>query len=694
MFIPRSIVIPIAILPIMTAAPLIQSVTHRHWAASLVLISLYLALYQLAALFDLVPVILFVATGASLATLFFLGIRAWWMVAIAALVAGLSIQLSPPQLFVWVLADIATAVMGAHALSTLSLDPIFRKFRDMLSLIVVMFAVAAILPTLHYIGALLASNLYGTPPPSSGFWNSVYTAAVCSLLITVPFLLRWFAKRRFGRNVAEIVELVGVFGILAALTYFIFYAGVVRVAGVSLVYILLLPLFWIALRLRPRFVTLAFVLMGGMAVHSALLLADSASRLVATEGLLVVLAIIFYIIVSLEEDRRLNANLMRHQLLALENAVSRISSESKAKNDFIAVLAHELRNPLAPVVSGIDLLKLKTRDPEDLETLTMMEDRMQMVRRLLDDLLDISRIAEQKLRVKDEPVELDGIIRHAILSTEHYRKERHQTFAYRPADEPLVVAGDPARLEQVVSNLLTNASKYTDPGGSITMILTRTGEHARIHVRDKGIGIDPSLLEAVFTPFHQIESGKRSIKGLGIGLALVRSFVEMHGGTVEARSEGQGLGSEFVVTLPLLDAARAVEEVAQEPKPSQKRNRRFKILIVDDNDSAAYAIGKLLEIQGHTLYYAYDGGQALDRAKEKKPDVILLDLDLPDMDGYEVAKRLKKGKYEGRLIALTGLAPATARMKGVRAGFESYLLKPVGVEELKEALHKGVANNP
>jgi len=679
----------------MTAPPLIKSVTLRHWAAGLVLISAYLALYQLAALYAYAPIILFVASGVSLVTLFFLGTSAWWMVAIAACVGGLTIKLPVEQLIAWAAGDIAVAVMGAHALTALSLDPIFRKFKDMLSLIVVTFAVAAVLPTVHYIGVQFSPAVLRGVYPGDGLWSATYAAAVCALLITVPFLLRWFSKRRFGRSPMEILELAVVFGILATLAYFIFYVGIGRVGGVSLVYFLLIPLFWIALRLRPRFLTLAFVLMGGMAIHSALINGVDTERLFSTEGLLIVLAVIFYIVASLEEDRRLNSNLMRHQLSTLENAVARVSSESKAKNDFIAVLAHELRNPLAPVVSGIDLLKLKAEpDSEDLETLTMMEDRMQMVRRLLDDLLDISRISENKLRVAEDPVELDVVVRHAILSTEHYRKERHQSFTYRPADEPLVVAGDATRLEQVVSNLLTNASKYTDPGGSITLLLTRTGEHARIHVRDKGIGLDPSLLEAVFTPFHQIDSGKRSIKGLGIGLALVRSFVEMHGGTVEARSEGKGQGSEFVVTLPLLGTSHAPIEAAEIlPNPTD-RHKRQRVLIVDDNDTAASAIGKLLEIQGHKVLYAYDGVQAIDTARDRKPDIILLDLDLPDMDGYEVAKRLKKHKYSGRIIALTGLTPTSARMKGVRLGFEEYLVKPVGVEELKRALHKGVAKLP
>ena len=675
----------------MTSGPTLSSEDLRHFAAGGVLLATYVAAYQIAALYSLAPVILYVATVAAVAVLFFIGVRRWWMVPIAVIVAGLTVGLPLNDLIIWTVGDTAAAVVAAQTLIALSVDPIFRKFKDMLSLIVVSFSVSAILPTVRLVGAEIAHSS-GSLLPSAGFWSENYVAAVCALLIVVPFVLRWFSKRRFGRNFREILELVAVFGVLIAVNYAMLYAGHTRVAGVSLVYLLLVPLFWIALKLRPRFVTLAFVITGVMTIHSALIHPEAVGRLFASEGLLIVLAVIFYIIVSLEEDRRLNSNLMRHQLATLENAIARISSESKAKNDFIAVLAHELRNPLAPVVSGIDLLKLKNdRDPEDMETLNMMEDRMHMVRRLLDDLLDISRITENKLKVTDEPVELDAIVRHAILTTEHYRKERHQTFSYKPAGEPLVVLGDAARLEQVVTNLLTNASKYTDPGGNISLMLTRTGEQARIHVKDKGIGIDPTMLEAVFTPFHQIESGKRSIKGLGIGLALVRNFVEMHGGTVEARSEGMGTGSEFVVTLPLAGSDIVVDADPLEEAVRQPKGKKLRVLIVDDNDSAASALGKLLELQGHATTYAYDGEQALSRAASKAPDVVLLDLDLPDMTGYDVAKVLRERKYKGRLIALTGLSTVEAKAMGTEAGFDEYLLKPVGMEELKRVLHKGVA---
>jgi len=650
----------------------------RYWSITLALLASYVVAYQLASQFGFAPILHFAASAAAAAALFFLGVRFSPVVWACALIAGLSVSLPTLELVFWPLGETLMAAAMAFALRHFSLDPIFRKFSDMLVLILASFGVGLVGPLVQSVPTFVGRSSIFTV----GFWEQ-YAGAAAALLVLTPFLLRWFAKRRFGRNAWEMLELLIVFGVLLSISTFAFYFGASRIAGISVVYFLLIPLFWIALRMRPRFVTLAFVLLSILGVASALTHIELHSRLLNTEMFLIVLSIIFYVVVSLEEDRRRNANLMRQQLFTLENAIARISSESKAKNEFIAVLAHELRNPLAPVMSGIDLMKLKEgRDPDELETLNVMEERMRMVKRLLDDLLDISRIHESKVSISKAPTKIEPILKRAIVSTEHYRNERHQTLSFKHAGERIVIQGDAARLEQVFSNLLTNASKYSDPGTAIYLAVTRMGEEVRVSVKDAGIGIDPAQLETVFKPFHQIESGKRSIKGLGIGLALVRSFVEMHGGSVVARSEGLGKGTEFVVTLPLTDEAVEREGTAVVHAPHADRL----VLVVDDNDTAAAAIGKLLEIQGHTVLYAYTGKDALETAQRKKPEIILLDLDLPDIDGYTVAKRLRAKEFAGQIIALTGLSSEDAKVKGARAGIRKYLVKPVEVGELKAAL--------
>ncbi len=302
--------------------------------------------------------------------------------------------------------------------------------------------------------------------------------------------------------------------------------------------------------------TLALLITALFAVGGALLRADSsalAGRLFDAELLLIALSAAFLIITSIKEVLRVNTSLTLSQLAALENAVARVSSESSAKNDFIAILAHELRNPLAPIVSAVELLKLKgPRDADDAEALDMMTERIGVIERLLDDLLDISRISKGKVALKHEEVDLEVILKRAVLSTDHRRKKLSQPLVFQAPKTPLRIAGDPMRLEQIFSNLLTNASKYSGSGSTVTLRAQQKGSNAEIEVSDQGIGLSPEALESIFIPFHQLAQGGRNIKGLGIGLALVRNFTLMHKGSVTVLSGGPGLGSRFIVTLPLL----------------------------------------------------------------------------------------------------------------------------------------------
>lgn len=649
-----------------------RATVPQHWWTIGVIFVSYIAAYELASALSFDPVFLYIPSAISLAALFFAGVELWPFVFIASLSAASLVGFSLPSLALIPIAEALQVGVGALMLRRFNVDPIFRKFKDMLSLMTTVLLVSLIAPT-----AMLLSDI--------GVWGTSFVANIFCLLIITPFLLRWCSKRRFSRSAHEVFETVIVFGVLLGIGYVHFITGIESVARIPLVYFLMVPLFWIALRLRPRFVTLAFILTSLIAVYGTFANGQP-DELFQLQVFLITIASMFYIIVSLEEDRRLNSNLMRSQLGMLENAVARVSSESKAKNDFIAVLAHELRNPLAPIMSGIDFLKLKGgRDKDETEMLDVMEDRMKMIRHLLDDLLDISRITENKLRLKKDLVDLNEVLRHAALSTEHHRVERHQSLSLKLPKRETTVEGDAVRLEQIFSNLLTNASKYSDPAQPIELTLTHDDLWAQIRIRDRGIGIDPKMLHAIFTPFHQIEAGTRSMKGLGIGLALVRSFVELHGGSVIAESAGTGKGSVFVVTLPLALSSSANNEdnVAASPLSRLKIKRA---LIVDDNDEAASGIGRLLERQGCFVDFAYDGGQALEKARTSRFDAIILDLDLPDRTGLSVAQALRTRGYVGRLIALTGLSVHDIRRDSAYAGFDAYLEKPTSIAELRAAL--------
>lgn len=668
------------------SSPSLPLYSPQEWRIAALLLVSYMGVAQITALYVPSSVFFYPASAIALAGLFFGGVRLWPVVFLASVLAGLALHLPLAALALFPAAETAAVALGAYLLRTQRLDPLFRRYRDSF-LMMLTSALISFIEPLSLLAAKILSNL---PITYIDFWHS-YTSTLCCFLVITPFLLRWFAKSRFYRTPLELIETSVVFALVIGIDLVLFTFDTKRVLDMPVAYFLLIPFFWIALRLRPRFVTLAILITGFFGITSVFLnpdLATLAARLFRAEVSLIALAVGYYIVVSLEEERRVSTNIMRSQVSTLENAVARVTSESKAKNDFIAILAHELRNPLAPIASAIELLKLKKhRDKEESETLTMMQDRMDTIRRLLDDLLDISRISEGKVALKKEPLELESVIRRAVLSTSNYFKERHQTLTLKFPKKKKFVLADGVRLEQVFSNLLTNASKYSKPGDTISLSVERDGESIVVVVADEGIGINPSELEAIFTPFHQAEDGSK--KGLGIGLALVRSFVEMHGGTVRVESAGKGKGSTFTVRLPLYATMDTKTKLIEAPEPRELpkgKRKALSVLVVDDNDAAAAGIGRLLELSGCAVSYGYDGQQAIDTTADVQPDVILLDVGLPDQDGYAVAKVIRERGYTGRLIALTGFSTDDARERGREAGFDHYLVKPTGLADLKRVI--------
>ena len=524
---------------------------NHPWRTAAILLLAYLVVYELAAYLLPDSVELHPATALALVTLFFGGIRLWPAVFLTALVGAVLAQLPILSIIAVPIAVTLQAVAGAYLLDSTRIDPLFRRYRDTFFMLGIILVISLISPSFEALVNALRHTSYNIVD-----WSESYTATLFCFLIITPFVLRWITKLRFRRTPVEMLEMVLIFAALIGIDYALFIHGISAIVGIPLAYMLLIPLFFISLRLRPRFVTLAlfitslFGIFGTLLHFSPVPLPD---RFFGVESFMIAIAIIFYIVVSQEEDRRVTTGLIRSQVGTLENAVARIKSESNAKNDFIAILAHELRNPLAPIVSGIEVLRLKgIGDSEDAETLDIMADRITTVRRLLDDLLDISRITEGKIALKHETLELKSALERAIFSTDHHRKELHQSLSFKIPPTPLHIAGDPVRIEQIFSNLLTNASKYSNSGDTISLIVRPQDRIVEIEVSDKGVGIAPESLDTIFLPFQQIEQGKRSQKGLGIGLALVRNLVELHRGSVTAMSDGAGKGSRFIVRLPLL----------------------------------------------------------------------------------------------------------------------------------------------
>jgi PAS domain S-box-containing protein len=379
-------------------------------------------------------------------------------------------------------------------------------------------------------------------------------------------------------------------------------------------------------------------------------------------------------------DRKRLDEELREQAEALARA-------DQAKDEFLAVLAHELRNPLAPALYALRLLEEKPLDdPQRWVVRRIAERQIRRLARLIDDLLDISRIRTGKVDLRKARVDLAEVVGHAVEIVRPLCEDRGIELSVAVPQDPVWLDADPARLEQVLSNLLTNAVKFTEDSGGIALGAEREGQEIVIRVRDTGVGIAADLLPRIFDLFMQ---GDRSIDrardGLGIGLTLSRNLVELHGGTIEARSEGVGKGSEFVVRLPL--AADTVPDTVAAPA-SASSPRPLRVLVVDDSEDTAETMGTLLEMAGHTIQKAHSGPAALEAAAAFRPDVILLDIGLPGLDGYQVAQRLREDPIlkDVILIAASGYGQEEDLRRSKEAGIDRHLVKPVDPRELQEIL--------
>jgi PAS domain S-box-containing protein len=358
------------------------------------------------------------------------------------------------------------------------------------------------------------------------------------------------------------------------------------------------------------------------------------------------------------------------------------------KNEFIAMLAHELRNPLAPIRNAVGILKHTGEDPAAVrEMCAMLERQLGQVVRLVDDLLDVSRMARDRIELRRERVELAPVLQQAVEAVRPlFRGARHQVSVKLP-ERSIWLDADPVRLAQVFTNLLDNACKYMDPGGRIWLeVDEQAGDKApgevRVRVRDEGIGIPSEQLSRIFEMFAQIDTSlERPNAGLGIGLTLVNRLVELHGGRVEAHSDGPGTGSEFVVFLPTAGPPAARQAA---PEGEQSMTKRYRMLVVDDNRDSAESLALLLKLTGHETHTALDGEAALLAAKETRPDVVLLDIGMPKLNGYDACRKIRSEDW-GRdmiLIAQTGWGQEDDRRRTEEAGFDGHVVKPVDPDDL------------
>jgi len=375
----------------------------------------------------------------------------------------------------------------------------------------------------------------------------------------------------------------------------------------------------------------------------------------------------------------------------LRDRAEQLADADRRKDEFLAVLAHELRNPLAPIRNALHILKMPAADAATIgHAKELMGRQVQNLMRLVDDLLDVSRIMRGRIELRKERIDLAAAVERAVETAAPTIKDaRHELTVSLPT-EPLTVEADPVRLAQAIGNLLHNAAKYTEPGGRIALIAEREGEQAVVHVRDSGIGIGAEMLPKIFDLFVQADRAlNRAQGGMGIGLTLVRTLVQLHGGSVKVKSDGPGKGSEFVIRLPT--AVRAAREATcgeSAPGMPPPRLPRRRVLVVDDNVDAAESLAVVLRLAGQEVRVVHDGAAALEAAHADRPDVIFLDIGMPGMDGYEVARRLRDDPVlrGAVLVALTGWGQPEDRRRSREAGFDHHIVKPVDPDVMQTLL--------
>jgi signal transduction histidine kinase/CheY-like chemotaxis protein len=629
--------------------------------------------------------------GIALAAVYLYGYRALLPIGLAAFLvsatSGFPLSLSVAA----TAASVSESLVALVVMRTLGFRGTLERGRDVFILLAIACLVTMVVPSITT-PVEAAAHLLSDSPLSA--WLRTWSAGVLSVLVVMPVFTTWFSGRPFHLTRRQYVEVSSVFAALTAVTLFLFWSPFAKGGGLLGFYALLALLSWVALRLEVRFMTLALFcsmalgFLGTVLVHPGAV--SVTQSLFSDELFFEFVSVIFLVFSAVAAEKRATALELRRNIVDLQAAVERISSEDRAKSEFIAILAHELRNPLSPVVSTLEWLELEQLSSEALHAIASAKAHTFTMKRLLDDLLDVARVSQQHFTLSREVVDLRTLVARSVGDVA-YLKERGHRFVLTLPPEQVWMSVDPIRFEQVLSNLLTNAAKYTPSGGRIELYCSTQGENLNLEVRDNGIGLAPEHLESIFEPFRQVKAGT-TVAGLGIGLFLSKRLVEMHGGRITVASDGLGRGSTFSISLPLPPKELVPVPSSVVLAPRKKNGAKtLNILVVDDNCAAADGLAKLLRYKGHTVRVVYDGTKALSEVLGAAPDVLLLDIGLPDIDGYEVTRRLRASGSSATIIALTGYGQEEDKQRAKEAGFDLHLTKPVGLAEVEAAITKTYA---
>jgi signal transduction histidine kinase/ActR/RegA family two-component response regulator len=642
-------------------------------------------------------------TGIALAVILLCGYRVWPGIALGAFVANATANEPLATAVGIAIGNTLEALLGAWLLQRfVGFDNALERIKDVLGLIVLAAGLSTIVSATIGVTSLCAGGVYLPAMERTLEWTDFgplwwvwWLGDFMGALVVAPVILTWATLRDLWTARRRMEALVMVVGLVVTSLAAFALDLTAGLGAPSLVYTVFPFVIWAALRFGQPGTTAVTFVAASLAIwatlhdlgpfstgsiHEQLLLLQAFMGVVAITALLLGAALC---------ERRRAEDEVRDSEQRLWSALEELKAAERRKDEFLATLAHELRSPLAPIHSGVELMRLlDLSDPKLREVRDLLDRQVRQLSRLVDDLLDVSRVTRGKIRLKFERVDLTVALARAVETSRPVLESRGHELTVSLPDESLYLQADSTRLAQVFANLLNNAAKYMAEGGQVAISVARDASEAIVRVRDTGVGIAPDVLPSVFDLFAQADrSLDRSEGGLGIGLTLVRSLVEMHSGSVQAFSDGFGKGSEFVVRLPLCsqppvnEPTRLTKETACAPKSAARQ----RILVVDDNLDAAQSLGLILNAAGHEVRTAYDGASALEAARAYLPDVVLLDIGLPGMDGYEVARRIRAmpALHNRLLVAVTGHGQEHDKHRSQMAGFSAHLVKPVDLKLLR-----------
>ncbi len=628
---------------------------------------------------DTSPVVLWPPSGIAVALMWLYGYRFAFPIFIGLVLSAMT---GPLGFTLTSLISASGQILGnvgvVYALRKLGFDGLFSNSSSLFIAVVVIIFGAMIAPSVNALGTSLFN---GISIDVHDVWFRGWSGHLLSYLILFPLLVSWMHPGEIipKRSIWELS--IAALLVVASVYLLIWRSGDTESVVIAFALFFVVH-FWIGFRFSTRALTLSLAATTVFGIVGLFLSPTPGihlhDQLFAAELFLFLVIPILYTMSSLVKERA-------RTIEKLKDAMENIERESRAKNEFIAVLAHELRNPLAPIKSTLEIVGLSNIDSETKLIVTRAQQQVRTMQRLLSDLLDIGRVTQGNFQLKKSEVQICELIRQCILSTQYVFKDREHTITMDPVcDESLWLMVDPIRFEQLLVNVFMNAAKYTDPGGKINVSVRSTGGSVEIRVKDNGIGIDPEHLEDVFEPFWQFKKNDvKSLSGIGVGLWLTRRIVEMHEGTIHAESEGKGKGSTFVIRVPNRQVKRPREIETQILTPALLHRR---VLIGDDNKAAADSLAKLLSLKDYNTRAVYSGGEVLQVVPTFSPDIIVLDIGLIDMSGYDVARALRNNGYRGHIVALSGYGQEEDKRKSRESGFDHHFIKPMALEQFEEYL--------